>query len=40
MDEEYEDGYDWDDSDTYPCGCCKCCGCDCWAYDDEYEEDD
>lgn len=24
---DYEEPYDWDD--TYPCGCCTCCGCMC-----------
>lgn len=30
-DDYYEDGYE----DTYDCGCCKCCGCDC-DIDDKY----
>jgi hypothetical protein len=34
-----EGGSDWEDDwdfDTYPCGCCRCCGCDC----DDYNDDD
>lgn len=32
---EEEEGDWWDDyNDTYPCGCCMCCGCTCdWEYD-------
>lgn len=34
--------------DRLSCGCCECCGCDCWMddvegdyfYDDDYEEDE
>ncbi|MGL5014499.1 MAG: hypothetical protein ACRC6V_09455 [Bacteroidales bacterium] len=40
--EEFEELFP-DERDTYPCGCCRCCGCTC--YDDysvleDYEEDD
>lgn len=39
--EEYEsdllDNSEYWDSDTYDCGCCRCCGCSC---DDDWVEDD
>lgn len=38
-DDEY---YDYDPlDDTYPCGCCTCCGCLCWLleYDEDYEDE-
>lgn len=26
------------DDERYDCGCCTCCGCDCWLdEEDEYE---
>lgn len=40
-DEGWEDFYEEvasrleDSLDTYPCGCCECCGCDCWCRADE-----
>lgn len=38
--------YNWEDGDGWggdfmgnlPCGCCSCCGCDCYYYD--LEDDD
>lgn len=46
-DEGWEDFYE-EISDRLSCGCCECCGCDCWMddvegdyfYDDEEEEDE
>lgn len=41
--DDYWDGYG---DDTLSCGCCECCGCDCWmgdvdgAYFYDDEEDD
>lgn len=31
----------WDDygDDRLSCGCCECCGCDCWMNDLDYEGD-
>lgn len=34
VEEEDDIDYDWDD--TYPCGCCTCCGCMCGLEDDMY----
>lgn len=28
------DDTEWID-DVYPCGCCTCCGCDCWIRNEE-----
>jgi len=36
--ESHLDVYDPLD-DRYECGCCKCCGCDCWD-DRNYEWED
>jgi hypothetical protein len=46
-DEGWEDFYEEvasrleDSMDTYPCGCCECCGCDCWydEIDDDWDYD-
>lgn len=36
-DEEAEDFY----NDTYPCGCCTCCGCSCdFEYEDMWIDED
>lgn len=36
-DDEY---YDYDSlDDTYPCGCCTCCGCLCDILGEEEEDD-
>lgn len=40
---EYNTDYDEYSDDTYPCGCCMCCGCDCWdnvVEEDKAEEED
>lgn len=35
---------EWYGSDSYPCGCCTCCGCSCdddlWYDNVDYEEED
>ena len=34
--DEFEEEYYF--NDTYPCGCCVCCGCTCESwFDDEFE---
>lgn len=27
------------DSDYYACGCCKCCGCSCFEFEEDLEEE-
>lgn len=35
-DENFEELYDYDPyEDHYECGCCTCCGCDCWMNEEE-----
>lgn len=34
---EDEDNYF---DDTFDCGCCRCCGCSCNMYDDDYYDDE
>lgn len=40
LDWGWEDPYD-DITDTYPCGCCMCCGCSCdFEYEDMWIDED